>query len=218
MMRSENGLEQRLCQNFNHNTVLMLALKHLFKVDTDISHFIDSGGNVLLLPNRQLRIPLHLLFMNNAINLELEHVEMLSQVQLPGGSMKRDAILLHKAQRGSMALHTAISVADAALGSNRREGVERLREMLPQIVPLLTDSNGNVFEARYESIVRCARDNIDREISDTPLHLALKTRMPWNVVSLLLGTGKKMLKGKLESRPTVTRLSLGCFILVRSLI
>jgi len=92
-----------------------------------------------------------------------------------------------------MALHTAIMAAGAALGHNSNAGVYRLRGMLSQIVPLLTNSNDDVFEARYERTVTCQVDNIDLEVSDIPLHLALKNYMPSNVITLLLGAGKKLL-------------------------
>jgi len=196
MMCSEDGLEQRLCQNAKYNnTVLMLALKHLFKVDTDIGRFIDSQGGVLLLANRQRRLPLHLLFMNNAMNLELEHVEMLSQMPVCVVSAKSDEILLHRAHRGSMALHTAILVVGGVHEEiwNSMEGLERLRTMMPQIVPLLIDSNGAVLKARYEHVVTCAMDDIERQVSDTPLHLALRHNMSWNVCKQLLGSGKELL-------------------------
>ena len=196
IMRCADGVEQRLCRNaYHHNTVLMIALLRFFRIDTDIGKFIDNKCEVLLLRNRQRMIPLHSLFLYNAINLELEHVRLLSVMPEGVGSPESDAILLYQAGRGSMALHTAILVVAGLNDGNALsfEAQQRLRAMLPQIVPLLVDTNSTVLEARYEHVVTCYIDNVEREFSDTPLHLALRLNLSWCVCEQLLGRRKQLL-------------------------
>jgi len=178
MMRSAAGVEQRLIQNRNGNTLLHLALKYSLRPDFGcISSLIDTEKTVLSILNGHSETPLQALFLRNSKYMETSHVEKLVLAS-PEHTETNDALLEYTFDGHSTALFMAI------IASLRRF---RLREKLSSMIPLLVDSQEHVLRIRYTTTIHCIRDNTTRETSDTPLHMAIKFGMPWDAISLLVG-------------------------------
>jgi len=193
-LRSALGVEQRLIQNRKGLTPLHSMLKYMYFDENYIKlmdTLIDTDKKVLLVPDAKGRIPLQrLLSVRNHAWVKTNFIRSLLY-DLPGNSASNDLILRHNNEHGGTCLHYAIMLAAFVRRFGKMQDLPQID--LPQIIPLLVDSDASVLLMHQEENVYCDVDRIHRLVSHIPLHLAILHSMELSVIDLLIDKDKRVL-------------------------